>query len=132
MGGLNRIDRRTGRNTVPPGTGVGNEILSILEDHSGVLFAGTFHKGLQRLETQTGAAGPYVNSPELSNLAARPIMRLIFDHEGTLWAATFGGVSRFDNTTGNFITYTIGKQKSVQYQEIKEDGRGILWLGTTE
>jgi ligand-binding sensor domain-containing protein len=34
MGGINRIDRRNGRNTVPPGTGVGNEILSILEDRS--------------------------------------------------------------------------------------------------
>jgi len=34
MGGLNRIDRRTGKNTVPAGSGVGNEILAILEDRS--------------------------------------------------------------------------------------------------
>jgi ligand-binding sensor domain-containing protein len=30
MGGLNRIDRRTGKNTVPAGSGVGNEILIII------------------------------------------------------------------------------------------------------
>ncbi len=50
MGGLNRIDRRTGKDTVPAGSGVGNEILSILEDRSGVLLAGTFHLGLERLD----------------------------------------------------------------------------------
>jgi hypothetical protein len=56
-------------------------------------------------------------------------MRLIFDHEGTLWAATYGGVRRFDRATGNFITYTPETQNTIQYQEIKEDRKGILWLG---
>ena len=129
MGGLNRIDRRTGKNTVAPGSGVHNEILSILEDRSGVLFAGTFHQGLQRLDPETGKASPYVRSREPSNLDKNPIMRLIFDHEGTLWAATYGGVSRFDRATGNFITYTPEKQNTIQYQEIEEDSNGMLWLG---
>jgi signal transduction histidine kinase len=56
-------------------------------------------------------------------------MRLTFDHEGSLWAATFGGVSRLDRATGNFITYTPEKQNTIQYQEIREDSQGILWLG---
>src|ERR1700730_14570943 len=129
MGGLNRIDRRTGENTVPAGSGVGNEILSILEDHSGVLFSGTYHQGLQRLDPETGKTSPYVRRLEPSNLARNPIMRLIFDHEGTLWAATYGGISRLDRATGNFITYTPEKQNTIQYQEIKEDSKGILWLG---
>ncbi len=129
MGGLNRIDRRSGKDTVPAGTGVHNEILSVLEDHSGVLFAGTFHKGLQRLDPETGKAGPYVRSSQPSNLDGNPIMRLIFDHEGTLWAATYGGLSRFDPATGNFITYTPEEQNTIQYQEIKQDSHGTLWLG---
>ncbi len=127
MGGLNRIDRRTGKNTVPPRSGVRNEILAILEDHSGVLFSGTYHQGLERIDRETGKLIPYVRGP--SNHARNPIMRLIFDHEGTLWAATFGGVCRFDPETGNFITYTPEKQNTIQYQEIKEDSHGILWLG---
>jgi ligand-binding sensor domain-containing protein/signal transduction histidine kinase len=129
MGGLNRIDRRTGRDTVPAGSGVGNEILSILEDHSGVLFSGTYHQGLQRIDPATGKLSPYVLNHEPSNLANHPIMRLVFDHEGTLWAATYGGVSRFDGATGNFVTYTPEKQNAIQYQEIKEDSKGFLWLG---
>jgi ligand-binding sensor domain-containing protein len=56
-------------------------------------------------------------------------MHLIFDDEGTLWAATYGGVSRLDPATENFITYTPENQNTIQYQEIKEDSRGILWLG---
>jgi signal transduction histidine kinase/ligand-binding sensor domain-containing protein len=129
MGGLNRIDRRTGRNTVPAGSGVHNEILSILEDRLGVLFCGTFHQGLQRLDPETGKVSPYVTNHKPANLADHPIARLIFDHDGTLWAATYGGVSRFDQTTGNFITHTPDKKNEIQYQEIKEDRNGMLWLG---
>jgi len=129
MGGLNRIDRRTGKNTVPAGTGVRNELLSILEDRSGVLLAGTYHKGLQRLDPETGKVSPYVRSRGPSNLDKRPIARLTFDHEGTLWAATYGAVSRLDRATGNFITYTPEKQNTIEYQEIKEDRNGMLWLG---
>jgi signal transduction histidine kinase/ligand-binding sensor domain-containing protein len=128
MGGLNRIDRQTGKNTVPEGTGVHNEILSILEDQSGVLVAGTFHRGLQRLDPETGESGPYVRNRK-SNVDSNPIMSLIFDHKGTLWAATYGGVSRFDPATGNFIVYTPEKQNTIQYQAIREDSKGILWLG---
>jgi PAS domain S-box-containing protein len=129
MGGLNRIDRRRGKNTVPAGTGVRNELLSILEDRSGVLFAGTYHKGLQRLDPETGEVSPYVRSRGPSNLDKRPIARLTFDHEGTLWAATYGAVGRLDRATGNFITYTPEKQNTIEYQEIKEDRNGMLWLG---
>ncbi|MBV8549855.1 MAG: hypothetical protein JOY54_01045 [Acidobacteriaceae bacterium] len=129
MGGLNRIDRRTGKNTVPAGSGIGNEILAILEDRSGVLFSGMFHHGLQRLDPETGTLSPYVSSRGPSNLANNPIMRLIFDHEGTLWAATYGGVSRLDRATGNFITYTPEKQNTIQYQVIREGSDGAMWLG---
>ena len=128
MGGLNRIDRRTGKNTAPASSAVGNEILSILEDNSGVLLSGSYHRGVQRLDPQTGKLSPYVRNGKPSNLARNPIMRS-FDHDGTLWAATFGGVSRFDRATGNFITYTPEKQNTIQYQEIREDSKGILWLG---
>src|ERR1700761_6036956 len=39
-GGLNRIDRQTGRNTVPLGSAAKGDILSIAEDRSGTLLAG--------------------------------------------------------------------------------------------
>jgi signal transduction histidine kinase/ligand-binding sensor domain-containing protein len=125
MGGLNRIDRRTGKNIVS--AGIGNEILSILEDRRGVLFCGTFHEGLKRLDRQTGKTNPYVLGP--SPHGADPIMRLIYDHEGNLWAAMYGGVGRYHPATGIFTMYTPENQNTVQYQEIAEDSEGFFWLG---
>jgi signal transduction histidine kinase/ligand-binding sensor domain-containing protein len=125
MGGLNRIDRRTGKNIASPN--IGNEMLAILEDRQGVLFGGTFHEGLKHIDRETGKVTPY--SPQSANHHTDPIMRLIYDHEGNLWAAQYGGVGRYDPATGMFTMYTPDAQNSVQYQEIKEDGKGFFWLG---
>jgi ligand-binding sensor domain-containing protein/signal transduction histidine kinase len=125
MGGLNRIDRRGGKNIASPN--ISNEMLAILEDRHGILFGGTFHEGLQRIDRRTGKITPY--SPQSTNHHTDPIMRLIYDHEGNLWAAQYGGVGRYDPATGMFTMYTPDAQNTVQYQEIKEDSKGFLWLG---
>jgi signal transduction histidine kinase/ligand-binding sensor domain-containing protein len=127
MGGLNRIDRRRGTNIVPAGSGVGNEILSILEDGKGVLFAGTFHKGLQEINRSTGKVSPYPRG--LPPHFTSPIMQLIYDHRGNLWAAMYGGVGRLDPATGRFVMYTPENQNTIQYQKLSEDSEGFLWLG---
>jgi signal transduction histidine kinase/ligand-binding sensor domain-containing protein len=125
MGGLNRIDRRTGKSLALPR--ISNEILAILEDRQGVLFGGTFHDGLTRIEPETGKLSPY-NAASQGH-STSPVMRLIYDHEGNLWAAEYGGVGRFDPATGIFAMYTPENQNTVQYQEIKEDRGGYFWLG---
>lgn len=122
MGGMNRIDLRTGKNTVLPRSG--NEILAILEDRQGALFCGTFHEGLKRIDRGTGKLSPYISRQSVS-----PVTRLIYDHEGNLWAAEYGGVGRFNAATGTFAMYTPENQNTVQYQEIKEDRKGYFWLG---
>ncbi len=127
MGGLNRIDRRTGTNVVPAGSGVANEILSILEDKKGILFCGTFHQGLQEINRKTGKLSPYPRG--LPPHFTSPIMQLIYDHAGNLWAAMYGGVGRLDAATGRFIMYTPENQNTIQYQKIAEDREGFLWLG---
>lgn len=128
MGGLNRIDRRTGTNIVPAGSGIGNEILSILEDERGILFSGTFHKGLLAINRETGEMSPYPSAPlhEDSN----PIMQLTYDHMGNLWAAMYGGLGRFDRASGRFTMYMPEHQNAMQYQKIKEDREGYLWIGS--
>lgn len=125
MGGLNGIDRHRGRNIAMPG--IGNEILTILEDHQGVLFCGTFHGGLDRIDQKTGRLSPY--SQLSTNQHTDPVMRLIYDHAGNLWAAHYGGVGRYDSKSETFIMYTPDRHNTVQYQDIKEDNQGFLWLG---
>lgn len=127
MGGLNRIDRRRGTNFVPPGSGVGNEILSILEDRQGSLIAGTFHEGLERINRDTGKMTPY--TPRLPPNSTSPIMQITYDHQGTLWAAMYGGIGRFDPSTGLFVVSSPENQNTIQYQKIREDTEGFLWLG---
>jgi signal transduction histidine kinase/streptogramin lyase len=125
MGGLNRIDRRTGKNLVLPR--IGNEILAILEDRQGVLFCGTFHEGLDRIDRETGRFSRYIaGSP---NHGTSPVMRLIYDGQGNLWSAQYGGVGRLDSVSGRFSMFTPENQNTVQYQEIKEDRAGYFWLG---
>jgi signal transduction histidine kinase/ligand-binding sensor domain-containing protein len=126
MGGLNRVDRHSGKNIALPNPG--NEMLAIVEDRQGVLFGGTYHEGLRRINRETGKLSQY--SSLSANHPTDPIMRLIYDHEGNLWAAQYGGVGRYDPAAGKFTMYTPDTQDSVQYQEIKIDGRGFLWLGS--
>ncbi|MEO8662600.1 MAG: two-component regulator propeller domain-containing protein [Bryobacteraceae bacterium] len=128
MGGLNRIDRRTGKNVVPPGSGVRNEILSILEDRSQTLIAGTYHRGLEKIDPESGRMTAYVQGKP-SNSAKNPIMKLMFDHAGDLWAAAYGGLGHFNALTGNFETFTPDPQDSIQYQAIAEDVDGTMWVG---
>jgi len=125
MGGLNRIDRSRGTNVASPR--VGNELLAMLEDRRGVLFGGTFHEGLRRLDRATGKFATYFPGEPLRG--TDPIMRLTYDHKGDLWAAMYGGVGRYDPATGKFTMYSPENQNTIQYQEIKEDKDGFLWLG---
>ena len=125
MGGVNRIDRRTGANVAS--ARVGNETLAIFEDHNGVLVGGTFHEGLRRLDRATGKFSAYF--PRAPIRGTDPIMRLIFDHAGNLWAAMYGGIGRYDPATGKFRIATPDNRNTIQYQEIKEDKDGFFWLG---
>lgn len=129
-GALNRIDRANGKNSVPSGVGVKGEVLSIIEDRSGALVAGTFRQGLQRLNPVTGHAEPYLRTRGVSsNQSNNPIMRIFIDHLGTLWAATWGGLRRFDPANGEFTTYKPSPQDTIAYSDVTEDSHGKLWLG---
>ena len=132
---LNRIVRKTERYTYyrrtaePAAT---TDVITICEDRSDNLWVGTYGHGLLRFNRQTGhfktyrhdAADPYSLSNDI-------VTRLIVDQNGTLWAATFDGLNRFDAATERFTTYKSDSQsKTPHYLELVEDREGALWLGT--
>jgi ligand-binding sensor domain-containing protein/two-component sensor histidine kinase len=126
-GGLNRIDRQTGQNDVSPAK---SDILSIIEDRSGTLVAGTYRDGLQKLDRNTGLLTPYGRyGQQPSNQAENPIARLLIDRNAVLWAATWGGLGRFDPSTGNFVTFHPDRNSMDDYFDIKQDSGGGFWLG---
>jgi ligand-binding sensor domain-containing protein/signal transduction histidine kinase len=136
---LHRVDRTTGHyssyRTAGPGEGKpgkGSDVITINEDRSGSLWVGTFSRGLYRFDRrakkftrfQHNPANPYSLSNDI-------VSRLLIDHNGTLWAATWDGLDHFDAATERFTTYKPDSQdRSPLYLELVEDAKGALWLGT--
>ena len=132
--GLNHIARAGGRYTSHriPRPGVVINAITIREDRLGSLWVGTYDQGLLHFESRTGQFKTYRHNPaDPYSLSNDTVPRLLVDHEGTLWAATWDGLNRFDASSGRFKTYSLDPQgRKSLYLELAEDREGKLWLGT--
>ena len=142
-GGLNRLDRTTGRfihyrhDPDDPSSLGDDRVLAVLEDHSGTLWVGTFAGGLGRLDRATGRFTHYRHDPDdPSSLGDDRVLAVYEDRAGALWVGTFaGGLSRLDRTTGRFTHYRHDPDDPSSLghdlvQTIYEDRQGGLWVGT--
>ena len=126
-------DSKTGHITAyrTSGPGVASDVIPICEDRSGNLWVGTWSHGLHRFDRQTGKFKTYRHSPaDPYSLSSDIIMRLLVDHNGTLWVGTADGLDRFDAQTEHFVRYELDRQTSVLVLELIEDRDGTLWIGT--
>jgi len=126
---LVRIDRKTGLSSSFPPV-AGSEVLSIIEDGPDVLWiAGS--SPLLRYNRKTGDLRRYIHDrSDPSTLCSGVVQRLLIDHRGTLWAATWDGLCRFHPLTQRFTTYKPDpKTRGLNYYAIAEDPQGNLWLG---
>jgi PAS domain S-box-containing protein len=126
-------DSKMGRITAyrTSGPGVASDVIPICEDRSGNLWVGTWSHGLLRFDRQTGKFKPYRHNPaDPYSLSSDIVMRLLVDHNGTLWAGTADGLDRFDPQTERFVTYKLDPQSSVLVLELIEDRDGKMWIGT--
>jgi PAS domain S-box-containing protein len=132
--GLNRIDRKAGRYTSQriPRQGVVIDAITICGDRLGNVWIGTYDQGLLRLDGRTGQFKTYRHNPaDPYSLGNDIVPRLLVDRNGTLWAATWDGLDRFDASSGRFKSYSRDLQgRSPLYLELVEDREGKLWLGT--
>ena len=131
-GGINRIDRNTGRYILYRDGGQ-NNVTTITGDSSGYLWIGAYGSGLKRFDTATGHFKVYLHNPyHFRSLSNNVVVRVFKDHSGTLWAGTGDGLNRFDPVTGTFTVYKIDSNNpsSQSYVCIEEDHQGYLWLGT--
>ena len=131
---LNRIDRKA-RRRIPYRTaepGIPSDVISIVEDRPGALWVGTFNHGLLRFDQRTGRFKTYRhNATDPYSLSNDIVPRILVDHKGTLWAATWDGLDRFDPATERFTTYKLDPHsRNLFYLELVEDREGALWLGT--
>jgi ligand-binding sensor domain-containing protein/signal transduction histidine kinase len=130
---LYRIDP-SGKSTAFVGVkpGVPFDVSSVVEDHAEFIWAGTSSNGLFRLDPRNGHWKNYRhNENDSSSLSNNSVNRLLVDHEGTLWAATWDGLDRFDARTDRFTTFKADPHaRELIYLAMAEGTQHDLWLGS--
>jgi len=137
--GLARVDRAANRVTqysFNGGSGQNTGVDSIYEDVEGTLWLGTGSSGLLKLDRDRRKFVRYRNNPrDPESFGAGLVLALFEDREGSIWAGTRGGVTRFDRRPSPFQTYRpqIGSSVSQDVElspSVFEDSRGVLWIGS--
>ena len=138
--GLDRFDRATEtftrfahdpKDATSLGPGV---VMSALEDHTGMLWAGIWGGGLSRMDPERpGHFMPYRHDPaDSTSLSNDLVLSLFEDQLGMLWVGTAYGLNRMDpEKPGHFKRYFIGPNETGQImgrivEDIEEDG--VLWI----
>lgn len=121
-----------------PGTSnsLSNDTVSdIIEDENGILWVLHLHHGLRRVDRVTGSVTAYDHDSDNTT----GFNALYLDSSGALWVGTNFGISRFDQSSGQFTDYPFdlpgddqGKTQSpnLRVSAIAEDAQGNLWLGS--
>ncbi len=133
-GTLTRINRVSGAATSyrSPGQDVSSDVITITEDRVGGLWVGTYGAGLSRLDPRTGRFRAYIKNPDhASSLSSNIVSRILIDHAGTMWVATYNGLDRFDPRTEAFAAYKQDtRSDDEEYFNLTEDKSGFLWMGS--
>jgi signal transduction histidine kinase/ligand-binding sensor domain-containing protein/DNA-binding response OmpR family regulator len=137
-GGINILDRRTGRfkYLVPqkgnPNSLSRNCIKAILDDGQNRLWIGTFLGGIDVLDRETGKYEHYKNDPNDPNsLSENRVWALLRDSNNDIWVGTTNGLDKFDAKTKNFIHYK-NLVNNQQVNWLAEDSDHCLWIGADE
>ena len=111
-------------------------ILSLFEDQDRILWIGTYGRGLNSLDLDTGEITRFPFDGEVGqSLAGGVVTAIIQDKQGTLWLATNRGLNRFDPESRQFALYehVDGDPNSLARNAIETlllDRDGYLWIGT--
>jgi ligand-binding sensor domain-containing protein/signal transduction histidine kinase len=134
--GVNRLDRKTGKLT-PIALAIGTKpmIINISEDHSGMLWFGTYGRGLYSYDPNSRRLNAYRhNSADPTSLSSDLVFRTFEDHAGNLWVGTGDGLDLLDREKHSFQVYKpeLDVRHRQIYIRIAEDKKGTLWLGTDQ
>ncbi len=136
--GLGRFDREQGLflpETFPDSASpsIDDRIVSLLIDRSGIIWFGTFDKGLYRYSPASRQLQNFrASSSAPGALNNNSITAIFEDEQQVIWVATAGGgLNRFDANTETFRAYTEahGLPSNVIYG-VMQDSQGNLWIST--
>ncbi len=123
-------------------------VSSVLEDHLGNLWVGTFG-GLDLLDRKTGRFTHYRNDPDdPASISHNQVYKVFEDKKGVLWVqavlfslgkgATKGALNRFDRATGKFTRYLQDPENPNSsipgkfINDMYEDSKGNFWIATQD
>ncbi|GAB4296425.1 MAG: hypothetical protein Kow0098_19600 [Ignavibacteriaceae bacterium] len=112
-------------------------ILSTMVDKSGALWIGTYGYGLIHLD-KTRKKFSYFSfqNGKLPNGASNYILTFYQDSKGVIWAGSYGGLLKFNQTDSSFNEYLHhlndpGTLSNNYVYSVFEDSEGRFWIGTS-
>ena len=116
-------------------TPYGEFISCLLEDHAGIIWAGTHNQGLLYYDPLTRHWGRLKNNPDDTNsLSINDINAVGEDSDHNIWVATEGGgLCKLDAARQHFTHYTLqnGLPSNFVFKTI-EDNHRQLWITTSK
>lgn len=106
----------------------------IIEDHSAIIWAGTYNGGVYYVDPKAKKKGYFSNDPENSkSLSSNCINSIFEDSRQNIWFATNRGLSKLNRQDSTFERITIenGLPSNVVYR-IEEDNSHKLWVSTSK
>lgn len=130
MGMLLAVDLATGeREDLRQKLGLQSDVIAIAKDNKGRIWLGTVGTGLVRVDP-SGAVVRFKHAPgDTGSLANDVVNAILVDAAGSVWFATWGGLSRYDEVSGRFHNHRPAGMDP-KYLALAEDSQGNLWLGT--
>ena len=132
---LNRFDPKTERfQTYRSGVPGLSQYRAIAEDSSGALWLASLGTGLHRFDPERGRFTVYRNEPANPRSLSNDVVNSVHvDRVGMVWAGTNYGLSRLDQSSHTFTSYSVRDGLPANAIEgILEDDRGNLWLSTSD
>lgn len=103
-----------------------SRILSLTEDHNGIIWIGTWNDGLYKLNPGSDEMNHYLASEVVSDIYE--------DSRQILWIATYNGLLRFYPDTGEYKRHVAETAQNTlshtTITQIVESKEGNLWIGT--
>ncbi|MCK5004169.1 MAG: histidine kinase [Candidatus Aminicenantes bacterium] len=118
----------------------GNRIWSVMADHKGYIWAGTFSNGLNKILFKNGKmrVTRFKNDPSDENSLSFNRVQVIFeDNDGDIWAGTSDGLNVLKGGEKNnrFQRFFYSRKNENTLSDnyiidIYQDSSGIVWIGT--
>lgn len=107
------------------------KIQSILEDHEGIIWAGTFNNGLYCYNPHDGTNGKFQHDTIQTN-NSNTINDIFEDNDYNFWLATQEGIKKLNRHTGQVVRYTVknGMPSNITFRILSDELQN-LWVSTT-